>query len=36
MTAMSPSRVIVLSDYLDLDTVDVIDVNPHLAIVPKT
>jgi predicted AlkP superfamily pyrophosphatase or phosphodiesterase len=36
MAAVSPARVIVLSDYLDLATVDVVDVNPNLAIVPKT
>lgn len=36
MAAISPARVIVLSDYLDLSTVDVVDVNPNLAIVPKT
>jgi predicted AlkP superfamily pyrophosphatase or phosphodiesterase len=36
MAAVSPARVIVLSDYLDLSTVDVVDVNPNLAIAPKT
>ncbi len=36
MAAISPARVIVLSDYLDLSTVDVVDANPNLAIVPKT
>jgi predicted AlkP superfamily pyrophosphatase or phosphodiesterase len=36
MAAVSPARVIVLSDYLDLATVDVVDVNPNLAIAPKT
>jgi predicted AlkP superfamily pyrophosphatase or phosphodiesterase len=36
MAAVSPARVIVLSDYLDLATVDVVDANPNLAIVPKT
>jgi predicted AlkP superfamily pyrophosphatase or phosphodiesterase len=36
MAAVSRDRVIVLSDYLDLDTIDVVDVNPNLAIVPKT
>jgi predicted AlkP superfamily pyrophosphatase or phosphodiesterase len=36
MAAVSPDRVIVLSDYLDLSTVDVVDVNPNLAIAPKT
>ena len=36
MAAVGPSRVIVLSDYLDLSTVDVVDVNPNLAIAPKT
>lgn len=36
MAPVSPARVIVLSDYLDLSTVDIVDVNPNLAIAPKT
>jgi predicted AlkP superfamily pyrophosphatase or phosphodiesterase len=36
MTPVSRDRVVVLSDYLDLTAVDVVDVNPNLAIVPKT
>ena len=36
MTAISRDRVIVLSDYLDLAAVDVVDVNPNLAVAPKT
>lgn len=34
MTATSRDRVIALSDYLDLAQVDVIDVNPNVAIAP--
>jgi predicted AlkP superfamily pyrophosphatase or phosphodiesterase len=36
MATVSPDRVIALSDYLDLETVDVVDVNPNVAIMPKT
>jgi predicted AlkP superfamily pyrophosphatase or phosphodiesterase len=36
MAPVSRDRVIALSDYLDLTAVDVVDVNPNLAIVPKT
>jgi predicted AlkP superfamily pyrophosphatase or phosphodiesterase len=36
MATTSRDRVIVLSDYLDLASVDVVDANPNLAIVPKT
>jgi predicted AlkP superfamily pyrophosphatase or phosphodiesterase len=36
MAATSRERVIVLSDYVDLDAIDVVDLNPNLAIAPKT
>jgi predicted AlkP superfamily pyrophosphatase or phosphodiesterase len=36
MAATSRDRVIVLGDYLDLASVDVVDANPNLAIAPKT
>lgn len=36
MASTSRDRVIVLSDYLDLASVDVVDTNPNLAIAPKT
>jgi predicted AlkP superfamily pyrophosphatase or phosphodiesterase len=34
MAAASRDRLIVLSDYVDVDAIDVVDVNPNLAIVP--
>jgi predicted AlkP superfamily pyrophosphatase or phosphodiesterase len=34
MSAASRDRLIVLSDYLDVEAVDVVDVNPNLAIAP--
>jgi hypothetical protein len=34
MATVSRDRVIALSDYLDLTAVDVVDVNPNLAIIP--
>ena len=36
MATTSRDRVIALSDYLDPAAVDVIDINPHLAVAPKT
>jgi predicted AlkP superfamily pyrophosphatase or phosphodiesterase len=36
MATVSRDRVIALSDYLDLAAVDVVDLNPNLAIAPKT
>jgi predicted AlkP superfamily pyrophosphatase or phosphodiesterase len=36
MATVSRDRVIALSDYLDLAAVDVVDVNPNLAIAPMT
>ena len=36
MATVSRDRVIALSDYLDLAAVDAVDVNPNLAIIPKT
>jgi predicted AlkP superfamily pyrophosphatase or phosphodiesterase len=36
MAATSPDRVIVIDDYLDASTVDIVDINPTLGIVPKT
>jgi predicted AlkP superfamily pyrophosphatase or phosphodiesterase len=36
MATVSRDRVIALSDYLDLAAVDVVDLNPNLAIVPTT
>jgi predicted AlkP superfamily pyrophosphatase or phosphodiesterase len=35
MAATSPDRVIVLSDYLDLKTVKVTDINPTLGLIPQ-
>lgn len=36
MAATSQERVIVIDDYLDASTVDIVDVNPTVGIVPKT
>jgi predicted AlkP superfamily pyrophosphatase or phosphodiesterase len=36
MAATSQDRVIVIDDYLDASTVDIIDINPTIGIVPKT
>jgi predicted AlkP superfamily pyrophosphatase or phosphodiesterase len=36
MAGTSPDRVIVIDDYLDASTVDIVDINPTLGIVPKT
>jgi predicted AlkP superfamily pyrophosphatase or phosphodiesterase len=36
MAATSQDRVIVIDDYLDAGTVDIVDINPTLGIVPKT
>jgi predicted AlkP superfamily pyrophosphatase or phosphodiesterase len=36
MAATSQDRVIVIDDYLDASTVDIVDINPTLGIVPKT
>ena len=36
MAPVSRDRVIVLADYLDLAGVDVVDLNPNVAIIPKT
>jgi predicted AlkP superfamily pyrophosphatase or phosphodiesterase len=36
MAATSPDRVIVIDDYLDASTVDIVDINPTIGIVPKT
>jgi predicted AlkP superfamily pyrophosphatase or phosphodiesterase len=36
MASTSRDRVIVLSDYLDLAAVDIVDANPNVAIAPKT
>ncbi len=36
MATVSRDRVIALSDYLDLSAVDVVDVNPNLALAPTT
>lgn len=36
MAATSQDRVIVIDDYLDASTVDIVDINPTIGIVPKT
>ena len=36
MAATSQDRIIVIDDYLDASTVDIVDVNPTIGIVPKT
>jgi predicted AlkP superfamily pyrophosphatase or phosphodiesterase len=36
MTALSPERVIYLDDYVDLATVDIVDMTPVGALVPRT
>jgi predicted AlkP superfamily pyrophosphatase or phosphodiesterase len=35
MSETSSDRVIVLADYVDLDTIDIVDINPTLGIIPK-
>jgi predicted AlkP superfamily pyrophosphatase or phosphodiesterase len=35
MAATSPDRVIVLSDYVDLQSVQVVDINPTLGLIPR-